>query len=195
MRWLLPVLMLGLMPAVAQPALVLCTEGTDGCIATLVGPDPAIAVASDGENPFRPCGIQVDVSDAIQFVEGAFWALDPSSLGWVQFNANVWYLPANLDSIGCGIENETTCEPRGKWIFTPGTAWNAGTEAIQVMLDPDGTVGDAFFLLNDGPNGGATISFFSDPNVPPIPGPATLILVGLGLGFAAVATRLRRKAA
>jgi len=43
-----------------------------------------------------------------------------SSAGWVQISSNTFGLPADLSGIGCGSENETSCEPTGVFNFNVG---------------------------------------------------------------------------
>ena len=188
-------------------AVVLGTEDpTNGFIGVLGGavpPSPSITVGSDGEvnttllanwSAAFP-GIGVDVSDAIKFTAGANWALAPGVTGWVALplagdGSRIWYLPANLTGIGCGNENETTCEPVGIWNFLPGISWLPGTDPNQIILDPNGTISDIINLLNTGPGGAAQVRFASDPIL--IPEPGTLALLTCGILGMSMAWCLRR---
>jgi hypothetical protein len=60
-----------------------------------------------------------------------------------------------------------------------------------VMLDADGSIGDLITLGNFGPGGSAAITFQSDPF--PVPEPATIGLLGLGLvaGYRRVTRKAR----
>jgi hypothetical protein len=147
-------------------------------------------VASDGESSFFPFGIDIDVSDAIQLNSSWVFFGEP---GWFQIaGTDIWALPGDLSSIGCGTENEPTCEPLGAWYF-PGAHWAASVPDVLYILDSDGvTVSDLILVNNSGPNGSAQILFQSDP-FPAVPEPTTLVLLGTGIG--AASWRRRRTAA
>ena len=94
-----------------------------------------------------------------------------SSAGWVQIgNSNTFGLPANLNSIGCGGENETTCEPVGVFDFNIG--FNTASTGVLNILDPTGGLSDQIHILND--NGHGEVTFSSDPLTSTLPGGTTL---------------------
>jgi hypothetical protein len=179
--------------------IILCTEtNAAGCIADVLqgafqAQGFAINVASDGEAGFHPFGATFDTSDAIQFV--GFDTIDQTpfvsfgSTAWQQIGPQTWALPADLNSIGCGAENETLCEPQGAW-YQPGFVWNIPDNEYLIMSE-DGSVSDIIELGNFGPDGSAAITFASDPSIPE---PGTMILTGLGLVGAALAFRRKRSA-
>jgi hypothetical protein len=188
---LLAVLCFAAAYAVADTPLVICVEDpVSGCIAPLATSVPPILVASDGEAAFHPFNIPFDVSDAIQFPY-AGWIPDPTSPGfaagfWTMVDPLTWALPATTP---CGSENEPTCEPPATWIL-PGAFWLPGTPGTQIFLEADGSLSDVFILANNGPGGSATITFYSDPNLPSLPEPASVLLLGTGL--LALARSLRK---
>ncbi len=97
-----------------------------------------------------------------------------SSAGWVQIGTSSTFgLPANLSSIGCGIENETSCEPVG--VFDFNIAFN--TTGVLNMLDSTGGIGDQIAFFNVGGHG--EVTFSSDPNVGTLPGGTTLCTEGV----------------
>ena len=93
-----------------------------------------------------------------------------SSAGWVQANSNTFVLPANLTSIGCGSENEPTCEPVG--VFDFNIAFNAASLGVLNILDPTGGLSDQIHILNV--NGHGEVTFSSDPLTSTLPGGTTL---------------------
>jgi hypothetical protein len=96
-----------------------------------------------------------------------------SSAGWVQIGTSTTYgLPANLSSINCGTENETTCEPLG--VFDFSTTFS--TSGVLNILDPTGGVSDQIHFSNVGGHG--EVTFSSDPNVGTLPGGTTLCTEG-----------------
>src|SRR3954454_19983502 len=107
----------------------ICTEDAlNGCnqniIITLAdGTIMTMRVASDGEShPFVPVwGIGApDTSDGIKFeFNGPTNVMNQSPEGWIAAPGivNAWILPADLTGIGCGKENETTCEPLGSFLL------------------------------------------------------------------------------
>jgi hypothetical protein len=196
-KWLLPLFVLGLLATFGQGApVVICTETAQGgCVAAIPTSDPPLMVASDGESTFDPFGAGYDISDGIQL--NANWAPDPAYAAafapgfWTQLPGTfTWVLPAVTP---CGIENEPSCEPIAGWYFAAGGQWDPETPDILYILEPSGSISDIILVNNSGPGGSAAIIFSSDPNL--VPEPGTLTLLGLGLGFAAVAKRLRKKSA
>jgi hypothetical protein len=151
---------------IAQNTVVLGTEDpTNGLVVDLVGPSPALTVASDGDGPFTPFGLTFPVSDAISLNDD--WVQDPSS-AW-QKVGNVYYItePAS----------ESGPEPIGKWYFSPGSPWNSGTPDTELIMDSNGRdVSDVIHLLNEGPNGQASITFQSG-TAAAVPEPGALALL------------------
>lgn len=119
-----------------------------------------LALAS---NPASSAGVIVTSSSPA-------WNLLPNSIG--SGGAGTWGLPANLTSIGCGTENEPTCEPTG--IFNV-TSTFAGGLGFYVLTDANGQVGDVIGISNVG--GIGQIKFWSDPTLPP-----SLTALGTALG-------------
>jgi len=195
-KWLLPVLVLATLATTGQATtIVLCTD--EPCVADIPTASPTLTVGSDGEGGFDPFGAGFDTSDGI--VLNSNWAPDPAfaasfgafgSFLWQQIpDTFTWVLPANLGP--CGAENEPICEPVGKWYFTPGSPWNAGTPDTLLILDADG-VSDVILVNNTGPGGSAAITFSSDPSL--VPEPGTMSILGLGLVGLGLASRRRKSA-
>jgi len=172
------------------------TLGVSGCVAPIPTAVPVLTVGSDGESAFDPFGFGGDTSDGIQL--NSNWAPDPAfaaSFGaglWTQIPGTfTWVLPATIT--GCGSENEPSCEPVAKWDFTPGSAWNAGTPNILLIFEGAAfasDLSDVILVDNTGPNGSASITFFSDPaTFPSIPEPASLALLSIGMAGLAFARR------
>jgi hypothetical protein len=182
---LLVIMLVGLAGTVpAKGATLTVTEG--GSVLTING---NIVIASDVESSFNPSGFGTsDISDGIILPTligtgpgPTPWIEDPSSSAWVSLGNNTWVLPADLTGIGCGSENNSSCEPVGIW--SNATPWNSSTQFLGVvtLLEPDGiTWSDTITFSNNGPNGGALVTFVSDPG--PVPLPAALPLFATGLG-------------
>jgi hypothetical protein len=97
-----------------------------------------------------------------------------SSAGWVQIGTSTTFgLPANLSSIGCGVENETSCEPVG--VFDFNTTFT--TSGVLNIMDATGGVSDQIHFSNVGGHG--EVTFSSDPNVGTLPGGTTLCIEGV----------------
>jgi hypothetical protein len=203
---LMPLLAVGFWATCIQASpVLLCTESNNGatqgnaadhlkeggCIAKIPTAVPVLEVASDGEVPFHPFDVSLDVSDAIKL--NGHWTEDPAYTSafakgfWEKRRDNIWVLPADTP---CGNENEPSCEPIAKWDLI-GKKWAAGTPDILYMLEPGGGLSDVILLSNTGPGGSAAITFSSDPNL--IPEPGALTLLGLGLALTAFATRARKR--
>ena len=69
-------------------------------------------------------------------------------------------LAANLTAIGCGVENDTTCEPTGTFLVSNPFAI-AGS-GYYTIADASGALSDIVTVANVG--GSGQIQFFSDPN-------------------------------
>src|SRR5262249_10112197 len=80
-------------------------------------PGTQIQVASDGESPFRPFGITVDTSDAIDLrAQGNNWTIDTPTVGWTLWAGTgpvngVWYIAA----AAVGKNEPPVPEPIGTW--------------------------------------------------------------------------------
>jgi hypothetical protein len=98
-------------------------------------------------------------------------SVDPN---WVPISFNTFGLPANLSGIGCGTENETSCEPVG--VFNANVAFAGSGTTVLNMLDEDGiTLSDQIAIFNDKTTGLGVITFTSDPALVNIlPGGTTL---------------------
>jgi hypothetical protein len=97
-----------------------------------------------------------------------------SSAGWVQIGTSTTYgLPANLSSIGCGTENEPTCEPVG--VFDFSTTFS--TSGVLNIMEATGGVSDQIHFSNVGGHG--EVTFSSDPNVGTLPNGTTLCTEGV----------------
>jgi hypothetical protein len=89
------------------------------------------------------------------------WVIVPGSVGPT---GGTFGLPANLSGIGCGSENETTCEPTGNFVLSSSIATPA--PGFFTIADSDGTVGDVITIGNTGAGGNGQVQFFSDPSLP-----------------------------
>jgi hypothetical protein len=167
-----------------------------------------IRVGSDGEVAFDPYDAGYDTSDGIvldrSFREDPRFpnSFSPPGTGspglWQQItqgangqdpgNAFTWVLPSVMP--GFGSENEPSGEPVGHW-DAPGTTW--ARPHTYTINSADGALSDVIILSNTGPGGDAAVTFFSDPSLP-VPEPASLTLLALGVAGLA-ATRLRKKSA
>ncbi len=136
-------------------------------------------VGSDGEAAFDPCGAGFDTSDCLNFssVAGIFtWTQAAGSI-WTSLGNQTWVLPADLTGIGCGTENEPTCEPVGHWISP--NPWVAGNIGVWTIQEADGTISDVIRTFNNA--AGANVLFCSDPSVGACPEPAAIAVLGVGL--------------
>jgi len=199
---LLPLFVLGLWVPLAHADTLGTEDPVNGLVVQFpsgVPSSPPIFVASDGEATFVPFGLVgvSDVSDAIEFQAGpGAWVASTPGTGafapgfWTEQvvgNFDVWYLPATIP--GCGAENEPTCEPIATWNFSGGP-WAAGTSTSDQILESDGTQSDLLNALNNGPTGGATITFNSA-----IPEPSSVLLLVSVLGMLALIVSRRRRPA
>ena len=165
--------------AVGRADTILCTS--EPCIATIPGASPPIFVASDGAAPFDPFGIGVFVSDAIKFTDEGIWSWDPAfgAPSWTFVSIagdDVWYI------------TEGVVEPIGHWIHLG--AWSPEPGVLLMLEAVGGAISDRIVAVNNA-SGIATISFESD--VDAVPEPATLLLLGAGLGAVAARRRLKTR--
>jgi hypothetical protein len=162
----------------AKAVVIGIEDSTTGFVGSLAfAGSPTILVASDGEvRPFDPFGFGADTSDGIQFPRP--WTLISGGLGWKEIpnpnsTTDAWVLPGNLSGIGCGVENNTTCEPFATWFIPTTNQWTATGDFY--ILSSDGNVSDVITLSNifgsDGRFIGKQLTFQS------VPGP----VVGAGL--------------
>lgn len=148
-----------------------------GCVARIA--NTSIYVASDAEIFFDPFGSGMDTSDGIvvpanyAFMGGNGWVKLASSLA-VFPNSQTWVLPGNLTGIGCGSENETTCEPT--ITFRNPLPFRAGVLDTYIINETGGSpVSDRVVLTNMG--GAGIVTFRSDSS----PEPASALLMGMAL--------------
>ena len=162
-----------------------------GCVESYI---TGYTFASDGEVYFDPFGYGADTSDGIQFPAAARYnfILEAGVSGWVQVTTATsvtWVLPANLTSIGCGAEPNTTCEPIGKWQYPVVADWG-GAAGSYIMLEANGSVSDTI-TLDYIAGGYPEIIFQSDADIPE-PSSMSLVLLGLaGLAWRVAARRKR----
>lgn len=106
---------------------------------------------------------------------GSITVTNNSSAGWVQIGtSNTFGLPANLTSIGCGTENEPTCEPLG--VFDFNVAFKT-SGVLNILDSPTGGLSDQIAFLNTGGHG--EVTFSSDPNLTDYSGGTTLCTEGV----------------
>jgi hypothetical protein len=155
-------------------------------------PSPYV-VGSDGEAHYDPFGFGADTSDGLNFSTVPHdWSLVNTTSGWVPVPGldKTWVLPADLTSIGCGVENNVTCEPIGD--FVSPDPWVSTAIGNWVILEgPNGGISDVIKTFNNS-SGQAELWFSSDPNLLGTPEPSTwtMLLLGFaGLGFAGYRTR------
>ena len=96
-------------------------------------------------------------------------------------------LPACFGGV---CENGAVVEPIAKWLFKPGSGWNPGTMSI-AMYDNLGVLSDLVTVANDGPGGGATITFNSGNFG--VPEPGVWVMITIGLGGMGMVLRSRRR--
>lgn len=161
-----------------------------GCVARVAGLSTSIYVASDAEVFFDPFGFGADTSDGIivpanyAFMGGNGWMKLANSLA-VFPNSQTWVLPSDLTSIGCGTENEPTCEPT--ITFQNPLPFGADVVGTYIINETDGsTLSDQVILANVG--GVGVVSFQSDPTLTPEPDSVLL----LGAALVAVASFKRK---
>jgi hypothetical protein len=154
------------------------SETASGIVTTL--PLTAIQVGSDGEVAFRPFGITVDTSDAIDFSQQGFGWTQVAGGTWTQLGTqSIWY----RDAAG---ENEPNVEDVGSFVSVDAPWITTGDFTI---LSADGSLSDVITLFNVGND--AHLTFASDPIAP---APSTA-LSGLALlGVVGGGSFLRRKA-
>jgi hypothetical protein len=115
--------------------------------------------------PMRKLTILLSFSCLFLFAVGAraqVTVTNASSAGWVQISNNTFGLPANLNSIGCGTENEPTCEPTGVFNFNVALA---GSAVYNILGEDGSTVTDQIQVFNDTSTGLGVLLFYSDPNL------------------------------
>jgi hypothetical protein len=93
------------------------------------------------------------------------WTLLPNSIGP---NTGTWALSADLTNIGCGVENETSCEPTGVFNVSSSFVQSPGYFTIKDPPDENnGGISDYVVFDNKGPGGRGEVLFYSDPNLTP----------------------------
>jgi hypothetical protein len=180
-------------PAVAFTTPVNFFESDTGIVQDIPTARPTLTFGSDGELPFDPFGAGFAFSDGI--VLNANWVQTGGFNTWQQLTSTfTWVLPAVITR--CGAESEPACEPVGQWTFGAGTGWQPQTPAAIFVWEPDHTtLSDRILLANNGPNGAATITFFSAPFIPEPSTWAMMLLGFAGLGFAGFRASRRRSPA
>jgi hypothetical protein len=178
----------GAAAANAQTYILGTEDASSGFVGNLLEgsfPGTHYLVASDGESSFDPFGAGYDTSDGINLSGvGYSWDQAADSI-WTSLGNQTWVLPANLSSIGCGVENSTTCEPMGHFISP--SAWNPAALGTYVILEAGGGFSDIITTYNDA-NGFANITFSSDP----MPEPSTWAIMMVGVFGMGAALRRRR---
>jgi hypothetical protein len=107
-----------------------------------------------------------------------------SSAGWVQISPNTFGLPADLSAIGCGSENETTCEPLGVFNFNIGFS----SSGVMNIVDDTDAIGDQIHFFNNA-SGLGVVTFASDPSLGELlPNGVTLCQEDIDLGCIGVFT-------
>jgi hypothetical protein len=169
------------------PANAFTIIGTEDNVNGFVGdlfPSFGYLVASDGESNFDPFSAGFDTSDGLNFSAVVpSWTQAAGSI-WTNIGFQTWVLPANLTGVGCGSENEPSCEPIGD--FVSPVPWANFAIGTWVILEADGSVSDVIKTFNNA-NGEAELWFSSDPSLLAVPEPSTwaMMLVGFaGLGYA-----------
>ena len=106
-----------------------------------------------------------------------------SSAGWVQISTNTFGLPADLSAIGCGTENEPTCEPLGVFNFNIGFS----SSGVMNITDDTGATSDQIHFFNNA-SGLGVVTFASDPLGELLPNGTFLCQEDISLGCIGVFT-------
>jgi hypothetical protein len=167
-------------PAAMASTILGTEDNVNGFVGNLLEgafPGTKYLVASDGEYYFDPFKAGYDTSDGINFSGVGFtWYQSKGGL-WNSLGNQTWVLPANLTSIGCGVENATTCEPVGS--FWSPSPWVPAAIGKYVLLEQGGGVSDVITTFNSAR--GAELRFYSD--APELSTWAMMLIGFAGLGF------------
>jgi len=174
-------------PQVNGGSIIIGTESnTAGLVQQVTYPNSLFnwTAGSDGEVAFHPFGsLTGDLTDSMVLTTRWVSAMGPTSRWNVLADGVSWFLPA----IG---ENEPSfTEDIGSWVL-PGGQWGDQHLGQYIILSASGAISDIITTFNA--DDGAHILFASDSD--PIPEPASLVLLSVGIAGMGWYRWRRRKA-